>query len=135
VTLRLEGDPVGARVLDDRAVEQLRSNLGADHPIAVVAGINLASDLAAIGETDAAIALGQEMVDRSRGALGPDHPTALAAELNLIFDQRTAGHGDTDARFSDVMTRYRRTLGEQHPATILAARGDRANCDVDPLIF
>lgn len=135
VTLRLGGDAVEARDLDERALAQLRSSLGADHPNAVVAGINLASDLAALGETDAAIELGQEMLERSRGSLGPDHPTTLAAKLNLIFDLRTAGQDDTDTRFSDVLTRYRQTLGEKHRATISAASGSRANCDIDPLIL
>lgn len=135
VTLRLSGDADGARDLDERALEQLRASLGAEHPIAVVGGINLASDLAALGETDAAIELGQEMLGRSRDSLGPDHPTTLAAEVNLIFDLRTAGHADTDARFSDVLARYRRTLGEGHRATISAASGSRANCDIDPLIL
>jgi tetratricopeptide (TPR) repeat protein len=135
VTLRLGGDAAGARDVDERAFDQLRAKLGADHPNAVVAGINLASDLAALGETDAAIVLGQEMLERSRGSLGPDHPTTLAAELNLIFDLRTAGHDDTDARFSDVLTRYRRTLGEKHRATVSAASGSRANCDIDPMIL
>lgn len=135
VTLRLSGDAAGARALDERAFEQLRTSLGADHPNAVVGGINLASDLAAIGETDAAIELGQEMLERSRGSLGPDHPTTLAAELNIIFDLRTAGHDGTDVRFSDVLARYRRTLGEAHLATKSAAGGSRANCDIDPLIL
>lgn len=135
VTLRLSGDATGARDVDGQAFDQLRAKLGADHPNAVVAGINLASDLSALGETDAAIVLGQEMLERSRGSLGPAHPTTLAAELNLIFDLRTAGHDDTDARFSDVLTRYRRTLGEKHRATVSAASGSRANCDIDPLIL
>jgi hypothetical protein len=135
VTLRLSGDAAGAGALDERALEQLRTGLGADHPNTLVAGINLASDLAALGETNTAVELGQEMLERSRGSLGPDHPTTLAAELNLIFDLRTAGHGDTDARFSDVLSRYRRTLGERHRATVEAAGGRRANCDIDPLIL
>ena len=135
VTLRLSGDPAGARALDEQALAQLRTGLGADHPNAVVAGINLASDLAALGETDAAIELGQEMLERSRGSLGPDHSTTLAAEVNLIFDLRTAGHADTDARFSDVLARYRLTLGESHRATVSAASGSRANCDIDPSIL
>jgi tetratricopeptide (TPR) repeat protein len=135
VTLRLGGDAAGARELDERALAQLRTRLGADHPNAVVAGINLASDLTALGEIDAAIELGQEMLERSRGSLGPDHSTTLAAEVNLIFDLRASGQVDTDARFSDVLARYRRTLGERHRATISAASGTRANCDIDPSIL
>lgn len=135
VTLRLAGDAAAARALDQRAFEQLRTNLGANHPNAIVSGVNLASDLAALGESDAAIELGTEMVSRASESLGPDHPTTLAAEVNLIFDQRVAGREDTEAQFSDVMARYRRTLGDDHLATILASRGSRANCDIDPLLL
>jgi hypothetical protein len=136
VTLRLSGDAAGARSLDQRALDQLRTSLGSDHPNAIVSGINLASDLAALGEVDAAVELGTEMHGRSVERLGPDHPTTLAAAVNLVFDMRAAGHGaDTDARFADAMSRYRLTLGDGHLATISAARGSRANCDIDPLLL
>jgi tetratricopeptide (TPR) repeat protein len=135
VTLRLGGDPAGARLLDHRAREQLRVSLGENHPNTVVSGINLASDLAALGEIDAAIELGTEMVGRSQDALGLDHPTTLAAVVNLVFDKRVAGQDDTEAQFSDVMARYRQTLGDRHLATISAAQGSRANCDIDPLLL
>jgi hypothetical protein len=135
VTLRLGGDAAGARALDQRAFERLRTGLGANHPTAIVSGINLASDLAALGETDAAIELGREMLGRATDSLGADHPTTLAAAVNLVYDMRAAGHADTEARFSDVMARYRRTLGDDHLATILASRGSRANCDIDPLLL
>jgi hypothetical protein len=135
VTLRLGGDSAVARTLDQRAHERLRTGLGANHPTAIISGINLASDLAALGETDAAIELGNEMVGRATDSLGPDHPTTLAAAVNLVHDMRVAGHADTEARFSDVMARYRRTLGDDHLATILASRGSRANCDIDPLLL
>lgn len=135
VTLRLSGDPVGARALDHRALEQLKVSLGANHPNTVVSGINLASDMAALGEIDDAIGLGAEMFDRSRDSLGPDHPTTLAAVVNLVFDRRAAGQDDTEAQFSDVMARYRHTLGDRHLATISAAQGSRANCDIDPLLL
>lgn len=135
VTLRLSDDVTGARTLDDRAFEQLRNLLGADHPNTVVSGINLASDLSALGEVDAAIELGREMAERSASALGADHPTTLAAELNLVFDLRTAGHEDTESRFTDVIARYRRSLGDKHPAMKLAHEGARANCDIDPILL
>lgn len=135
VTQRLSGDPESARDLDSRALEQLRENLGADHPLTIVCGINLASDLAALGETNAAIELGNDMAGRARAMLGPDHPTTLAAEVNIVFDLRVAGHNDTEKQYSDVMARYRHTLGDAHPATVQASRGQRANCDIDPLML
>jgi hypothetical protein len=135
VTLRLNGDVEGARALDQRALDQLRISLGPDHPTAIVSGINLASDLAALGDIDGAIAIGKEMLGRVQGTLGADHPTALAATVNLIFDMRVVGHEDVEGQFSDVMARYRKILGDEHLATILASRGSRANCDIDPLLI
>jgi tetratricopeptide (TPR) repeat protein len=135
VTLRLSGDPGSAKELDQRALEQLRTNLGANHPTAIVSGINLASDLAMLGEINAAIELGNDMAGRAGEVHGPDHPTTLAAEVNVIFDLRTTGHDETEAQYSDVMTRYRRRLGNDHLATILASRGSRANCDIDPILL
>jgi hypothetical protein len=57
----------------------------------------------------------------------------LAVAVNLVFDLRSAGDDDTESRFADVMARYRRTLSDNHPATVSATRGTRANCDIDPL--
>ncbi len=133
VTLRLSGGAAAARELDQRAMERLRNSLGADHSNTIVCGVNLASDLSALGETDAAIELGHDMTARAGDTLGLDHPITLAAALNLVFDMRSADRDDTEARYSDVMARYRRVFGDSHPATTLAAKGSRANCDIDPL--
>ncbi|GAB1508993.1 FxSxx-COOH system tetratricopeptide repeat protein [Actinophytocola sp. KF-1] len=135
VALRLSGEVAAARELDLRALEGLRTGLGADHPNTIVSGINLASDLSALGETDAAIELGRDMCTRATNVLGPDHPTTLAAAVNLVFDMRLAGHDDTETRYSDVMARYRRAFGDSHPGTTAAAKGSRANCDIDPLLL
>jgi tetratricopeptide (TPR) repeat protein len=135
VTLRLNGDASGAHALSQRAYEQLRNIVGANHPHTIVSGINLASDLAALGDAEAAVELGNEMLDRSQNVLGPDHPTTLAAAVNMVFDLRVTGDHDTEARYSDVMGRYRRTLSDGHMATVAASRGDRANCDIDPLLM
>lgn len=135
VALRLDGDPSSAQALDRRALEQLRNSLGANHPNAILCGINLASDLAALGETDAAVERGTEMLGRSRDTLGADHPNTLAAAVNLVFDRRAAGDDGTEVQFADVLARYRRTLGDGNLATVSASRGDRANCDIDPLVL
>ena len=33
----------------------------------------------------------------------------------------------------DTLTRFAAVLGADHPATVAAAEGIRANCDIDPL--
>jgi tetratricopeptide (TPR) repeat protein len=134
VTLRLLGDAAGARQLDERSLEQFRTTLGPDHPYSVVSAINQASDLAALGETESALQLGNEALERASRVLGPDHPTSLAALANLVLDLRTLGRTqEAETKYADVVTRYRKVLGESHPGTTAAAKGTRADCDIDPL--
>ena len=136
VTLRLLGDAAASRQLDERVLEQFRAALGPDHPYSVVAAVNLASDLAALGETEAAHRLGTEALDRSTRVLGAEHPTTLAASLNLALDLLTIGRKqEAESRCAEVLTGYQHALGESHPATTGAAKGIRANCDIDPLPF
>jgi hypothetical protein len=134
VTQRLLGDPATARELDERALEQLRAALGPDHVHAITCAINLASDRAAQGDAEAALAIDTDAVERAERTLGVDHPTTLAASLNLVFDLRALGREqDAEKGYADVLSRYRRVLGERHQATVNAAKGIRADCDIDPL--
>jgi Tetratricopeptide repeat len=125
------GPPATLTATDVRTATR---QLGTDHVHSIICAINLASDLAALGETEAAVAMDIESSERSDRVLGVDHPTSLAVSLNLVIDLRTLDRGqEAETRYVDVLTRYRRTLGEEHPATIAAARGIRADCDIDPL--
>ena len=134
VTLRLSGDPAGSRTLNDRSLELFHQVLGADHPYSIVCAIDLASDHAALGDPEAAHTLGSEALERAQRILGADHPTTIAAHLNLAHDLRSLGRsGEAENQYADVVARFRRVLGETHPTTIAAIRGQRANCDIDPL--
>lgn len=134
VTLRLLGDVEEARTLDEQSLQKLRTRIGADHVHAIVCAINLASDNAALGNLPTALEQDTDALERAERVLGVDHPTTLAASLNLVLDMRALNRGDeVESRYADVLGRYRRVLGASHPATSAAAKGDRANCDVDPL--
>lgn len=134
VTLRLFGDALAARELDERSLAQLRETLGPDHPSSVLCGINLASDLSALDETEAALELETDMLARSERVLGRDHPTTLAAHLNRALDLRRLERAqEAETAYADVLTRYRAVLGEAHPGAVAAAKGVRADCDIDPL--
>ena len=90
--------------------------IGPDHPYAIIATINLASDLAALGEIEAAVALDQDAVERGNRVLGVDHPTVLAAAFNLSLDLRAAGrYEEAEPYHGPTLERYRRVLGEAHP--------------------
>ena len=90
--------------------------------------------LAALGESNPALALDTEALERAQRVLGEHHPTTLAAAVNGVFDLRALGRTqEAESRYADIMTTYRRVFGESHPATVAAAKGIRANCDIDPL--
>jgi tetratricopeptide (TPR) repeat protein len=134
VTLRLCGDAESARRLDEASLERIRVVLGPDHPYAVVCTANLASDLAVLGQPDPALELGSEAVARAERVLGPEHPTTLAARLNVALDLRTLGRSqESESGYAGVLALFRQVLGDGHPASLAAIRGERANCDIDPL--
>ncbi|WP_405566925.1 tetratricopeptide repeat protein [Streptomyces sp. NBC_01167] len=58
-------------------LERQRRVLGDDHPDTLRAAANLAVDLAASGEVEAARALGEDTLERQRRVLGEDHPNTL----------------------------------------------------------
>jgi Tetratricopeptide repeat len=57
---------------------------------------NLAADLRALGEVQAARDLAQDTLDRRRRTLGEDHPDTLASAENLAADLRALAEADTD---------------------------------------
>ncbi|HEX7303131.1 tetratricopeptide repeat protein, partial [Lentzea sp.] len=124
------------RQLDERALEHYRSGIGPNHPYAIIATINLASDLAATGEVEMAVELGRDAVSRAERVLGADHPTTLAAAINLGLDLRALGRTEEAEPYRNpVLDRYRKVLGEAHPGTIAAIKGARADCDIDPMLM
>ncbi|MFI6030757.1 FxSxx-COOH system tetratricopeptide repeat protein [Amycolatopsis magusensis] len=136
VTMRLHGDASGARTLDEHLLEHLRAGTGPDHPYAIIATINLASDLSALNELDQAIELGRDAIDRGRRVLGEDHPTVLAASHNLGLDLTATGHTDKAAPLREpILDRYRQILGAAHPATQASGRGERTDCDIEPMLM
>lgn len=131
VTMRLRGDVDGARKLNERTRTAFRAALGGQHPHAIACAVNLAGDLAAAGDPEAAARVGAKAVvlaakPRSR-ALGPMHPTTLAAQLNLALDR------GADSEYAAVLDRLSAALGAEHPVVACARERTRLNCDVDPL--
>jgi hypothetical protein len=62
--------------------------LGEDHPDTLASAHNLAIDLYAMGEIEAARDLDQDTLDRKRRVLGEDHPDTLSSANNLAEDLR-----------------------------------------------
>ena len=59
---------------------------GEDHPDTLTSASNLANDLRALGEVQAARDLDQDTLDRKRRVLGEDHPDTLTSANNLAAD-------------------------------------------------
>ena len=68
--------------------------LGEDHPDTLTSANNLAIDLRALGEDQAARDLDQDTLARRRRVLGEDHPDTLTSANNLPTDLRELGEAD-----------------------------------------
>ncbi|RCV58715.1 FxSxx-COOH system tetratricopeptide repeat protein [Marinitenerispora sediminis] len=130
VALRMTGRSAEALTMDEAAFEVLVDRLGHDHPSTIACAVNLASDEFATGQVDAALERDAATVERCRSIFRPAHPLTLAARRNLVLDRRAKGEKGTEAELADVVRGYAEVFGPEHPATISAERGTRANCDI-----
>jgi hypothetical protein len=81
--------------------------LGQDHPDTLASAGNLAADLRALGETQAARELDEDTLARMRRVLGENHPQTLKLANSLATD--LAERGKTQAaRELDEETEARR---------------------------
>jgi hypothetical protein len=101
----------------------------------LVTAINLASDLFARGDAQAAYDLDVATTESLELVLGVDHLTTLAGKANLAQDLRALGReAEGNALRYDVVARTAAQLGNGHPAVGEFANPDlRANCDIDPM--
>jgi hypothetical protein len=84
---------------------------------------NLAHDLHALGEHQAARDLNEDTLARRRRVLGEDHPDTLTSAGNLTLDLHALGeHQAARDLYEDTLTRYQRVLGD-HPDTLTSADG------------
>ena len=91
-------------------------------PSTLVSANNLAIDLRALGEVQAARDLDQDTLDRHRRVLGEDHPDTLTSASNLAADLRALGEVQAARDLDqDTLDRRRRVLGEDHPDTLRSA--------------
>jgi hypothetical protein len=105
---------------------------GETHPSPLVVMVNLASDLAMIGDVSRARELGERALEMSREVRGVTHPCSLATAANLSLDRRADGdEGAARELHEQTLAQYRETLGAEHPESRLAAQSGRATVDID----
>ena len=122
-----------ARELDEETHSVMASTLGAEHGYTLCAASNLANDFALAGETSKAQRLSAETLAASRRSRGEAHPYTLLCAVNAGFDLLTVGEtADGRVALNSAVEALGELLGPDHPETLDALRGKRAECDIEP---
>jgi hypothetical protein len=133
VVLRLRSNPVEAREKDEDAYAGISEYFGAEHPFALTAATNLASDMVAAGYLHEARELGEKLMGISCRVRGESHPDTLAIAANLSLDREGCGdHEAAEELRDDTLRRYQQTLSMEHPMARVAANRGRVNVDIEP---
>jgi tetratricopeptide (TPR) repeat protein len=133
VVLRALGEWREARALDERTLEALREVLGPEHPYSMCVANNLTNDMVLGHQLNEARELSERTLAVSRRVRGEGHPYTLACATNVAFDlQATHEEEAGQALLDQTIEALGRVLGPEHPETVDAARGKRAECDIEP---
>ncbi|MBS4097374.1 MAG: tetratricopeptide repeat protein [Sulfuricella sp.] len=120
-TRRAQGDFLGARALQEKALDISLRVLGKEHPTTLTVMNNLASTLSAQGDLPGARILEEKALDISRHVLGVEHPDTLASMNNLAVTLQEQGDlSGARALQENALDICRRVLGEEHPNTLTA---------------
>jgi tetratricopeptide (TPR) repeat protein len=133
IILRGFGSLAEARQMDEITYADMVATLGREHGYTLCAASSLANDLALANETTAAQRLSAETLAVSRRSRGEMHPDTLLCAVNAGFDMVAVG--DTaagEAELSSAIKGLTDLLGADHPETLDARRGRRAECDIEP---
>lgn len=133
IILRAVGERRAARSRDEATLAALSDVLGKEHPYALCVANNLANDLVLDCELGAARELSQLTLGLSRRIRGYAHPYTLACAVNAANDLRHTGDEAAGQQLlAETIAVLRDVLGPDHPDTVDAARGKRAECDIEP---
>lgn len=119
--LRARGDLVGARQVEERAIELLRRHYGPERAETLYAMDNLAATLEDLGELATAQAMQERLLSTRERINGPHHRDNFSAMYNLAQTLRARG------KFKAAQTLQRRVLdgmtqlfGPDHRETLIA---------------
>jgi tetratricopeptide (TPR) repeat protein len=120
-TLRLLGEFVEARALQERAHARLLRLCGARHPDTLTAANNLAVTLLDMGDLDNARMRQEQIVRDLAEVNGRDQQMTLVAKGNLAMTMQRQGELAPAAELQEhVYERLKTTLGAEHPETLTA---------------
>ena len=133
VVLRLRSNPAEAREKDEDAYAGISEYFGPEHPFALTAATNLASDMVIAGYLRQGRDLGEKLLKISHQVRGESHPDTLAIAANLSLDREACGEREAAEELrEDTLRRYRQTLSMEHPIARVAANRGRVNVDIEP---
>jgi tetratricopeptide (TPR) repeat protein len=122
-----------AHRIDETAHAHLAAKLGLEHEYTLCAANSLANDLALTGEVADAQRMSAETLERSRRSRGEKHPYTLLCAVNAAFDLVEVGKNEAGgAELAAAIGALTDVLGADHPETLDARRGKRAECDIEP---
>ncbi|GAA4699190.1 hypothetical protein Prum_089080 [Phytohabitans rumicis] len=133
IILRAQGDARAARELDEKTHKAMLETLGPDHEYTLCVANGVANDLALHHDLAGARELSARTLAISRRVRGDGHPYTLACAANAAFDLRATGDlAGGHALHNQALADLARVLGADHPEHLDAARGKRAECDIEP---
>jgi hypothetical protein len=136
VFLRQTGDHIGARTIATDVRDRLVADLGAHHPYAITAALNLTNDIFTLEGPRVALALDEALYHEFVEALGPNHPDSLSAAVNLSLSLQAVGKSVAAKRLlTTATTGLAGIFGEQGPRVILALGGKRGNLYIEPPVL
>ena len=137
IILRILGERRAAHDLERGTFRALTEVLGEEHPYTLNSANNYATSLLANHQVEGAHRLTAHTLEISRRVRGAEHPDTLACAVNAALNQldaaaEPAGQQAAQLRFDEVIDALERVLGKEHPDTVDAIRGKRADCDIEP---
>jgi len=130
VTADLLGEPGADASI---ALPLLGVEVGTAHPFTIACATAAAGELAAKGEHEQAVTLGEETAHTAAAAWGEEHPLTLAARLNLALDLSSVGRSTAAEEVREAaFAACHRALGAGHPLSRLATADVRVWHDLDP---
>lgn len=135
VTLALAwmGDPA-ATELADSTFESARRVLGPDHPVTLLAAVEVVFGLLTAGDTERIRTLGEDTVTRSRAVLGDRHLITLGSAALLALG--LVWHGDVDRADElrrDLLSIADPDMAPDHVITLTIAAATAAIRAADPI--
>lgn len=116
----------------ERALGIFGRLLGAEHYFTVITMANHASDHALAGDHASALRLSEQVAGIARRTWGRRHPDTLGYLVNLSIDRRAAGAPGGRELWEETVDLLSEVLGADHPVTVDATTGRRAQFDIEP---